>query len=161
MLFCSNCGGQVNPGDAFCGKCGARQPGVPPPGASSPGTAGPSYTAPAAEGMSPQSASTLCYIPWFGWIASIYVLASERFRYERDTRFHAFQGLYLFVVWLIVDRVIAPIFRHGPFMPRLDWPMRLAVIGAGVFMIIKTNQRIKFKLPVIGDLAEKSASEQN
>jgi uncharacterized membrane protein len=46
-------------------------------------------------------------------------------------------------------------------MPRLDWPMRLAVIGAGIFMIIKTSQREKFKLPVIGDLAEKSASEQN
>jgi uncharacterized membrane protein len=65
------------------------------------------------------------------------------------------------MVWLIVDRVIAPVFRHGPFMPRIDWVLRMAVIGAGIFMIIKTNQRERFKLPVIGDLAEKSASEQN
>lgn len=165
MLYCSNCGSTVNPGDAFCGKCGSRQPGAAPgthPGAATapppmPGAA----TAPAAAGgMSPQSAATLCYVPWFGWIASIYVLASDRFRFERDTRFHAFQGLYLFVVWLIVDRVLAPMFRFG-FMPNIGWPLRLAVVGAGFFMLVKTNQRERFKLPVIGDLAEKSASEQN
>jgi uncharacterized membrane protein len=165
MLFCSNCGGPVNPGDAFCGKCGAKQPG----GAAAPGPAPGPAPAPGApppfpaahDGLTPQTASTLCYVPWFGLIASIYVLASERFRRDRDTRFHAFQGLYLFVVWLIVDRVLAPIFRHTPFMPRLDWPLRLAVIGAGIFMIVKTSQRIRFSLPVIGELAEKSASEQN
>ncbi len=113
-----------------------------------------------ASGITPQTAATLCYVPWFGWIASIYVLASERFRRERDTRFHAFQGLYLFVVWLVVDRVIAPMFGWG-FMPNLGWPMRLAVVGAGIFMLVKTSQRERFKLPVLGDLAEKSASEQN
>ncbi len=113
-----------------------------------------------ADGITPQTASTLCYVPWLGWLGSIFVLASERFRFERDARFHAFQGLYLFVVWLIVNNVIAPMFRYG-FMPGFGWPLRLAVIGAGIFMMVKTSQREKFKLPVIGDLAEKSASEQN
>ena len=156
MLYCSNCGGPVNPGDAFCGKCGGRQPGAssaapsPPVPATSPG---------AAPGITPQTAATLCYVPWFGWIASIYVLASERFRQERDTRFHAFQGLYLFVVWLVVDRVIAPMFGYG-FMPNLGWPLRMAVVGTGIFMLVKTGRRERFKLPVLGDLAEKSASEQ-
>ena len=153
MIFCSNCGGPVTTGDAFCGKCGARQPNT----GSSPG---PAATPGIAEGITPQTAATLCYVPWLGWIASIFVLASERFRRERDTRFHAFQGLYLFVVWLIVDRVIAPIFRFG-FLPGLGWPLRLAVIGTGFFMLVKTSQGVRFKLPVIGDLAEKSASEQN
>src|SRR5689334_8179280 len=114
MLYCSSCGGPVTAGDRFCGKCGAPQPGANA-GAPSAGPTGagaftappPIYSPPAADGMTPHTASTLCYVPWFGWIASIYVLASERFRLERDTRFHAFQGLYLFVVWLIVDRVIA------------------------------------------------------
>ena len=113
----------------------------------------------AAAGLTPQTAATLCYVPWFGWIASIYVLASERFRQERDARFHAFQGLYLFVTWLIVDKVIAPIMGSG-FRYGIGWPLRLAVIGAGVFMLIKTSQRERVKLPIIGDLAEKSASEQ-
>ena len=169
MLYCSNCGGPVNPGDAFCGKCGGRQPGAdpasPPPVPGTPPTAGPAPSpgpSPGpgvADGLTPQTAATLCYVPWFGWIASIYVLASERFRQDRDARFHAFQGLYLFVTWLIVDKVIAPMFRYG-FMPRIGWPLRLAVIGAGVFMLVKTSQRQRIKLPIIGDLAEKSASEQ-
>jgi uncharacterized membrane protein len=158
MLYCSNCGGPVNATDAFCGKCGSRQPGAGTAGAAAPG--GPPPAPSAADGMTPQTASTLCYIPWFGWIAAIYVMASERFRGERDARFHAFQGLYLFVVWLIVDKVISPMFRHG-FTPRIDWPLRLAVIGAGIFMMVKTSQRVKFMLPVIGELAEKSANEQN
>ncbi|MBY0506118.1 MAG: hypothetical protein K2X03_19535 [Bryobacteraceae bacterium] len=154
MLFCSNCGGPVNPGDAFCGKCGTRQPGAaaPPPSAPRAASAG--------DGLSPSTASTLCYIPWFGWLAAIYVLAAERFRRERDARFHAFQGLYLFVVWLIVDRVVAPIFRSG-FLPGIGWPLRLAIIGTGIYMAIKTSQGQRVLLPVIGELAEKSANEQN
>lgn len=161
MLFCNNCGGPVGPTDIFCGKCGTRQPNAPPPGSSTgptPGTIPPSQ--PSVDSISPETASTLCYLPFLGWVASVYVLASERFRRERDARFHAFQGLYLFVAWLIVDRVIGPMFRYG-FMPRIGTPLRLAVIGTAIFMMIKTSQRVKFQLPVIGELAEKSASEQN
>ena len=156
MLFCSNCGGPVNPADTFCGKCGTRQPGA----GAGPGASAPPPLPNSGEGLSPGTAATLCYVPWFGWLAAIYVLAAERYRRERDTRFHAFQGLYLFVVWLIVDRVIAPMFRM-PFLPGIGWPLRLAVIGTGIFMLVKTSQGERFRLPVIGDLAEKSASEQN
>ena len=159
MLYCSNCGGPVNPGDAFCGKCGGAQPGTSPAAPPPIPTAGPATSPGVADGLTPQTAATLCYVPWFGWIASIYVLASERFRQERDTRFHAFQGLYLFVTWLIVDKVIAPIMGSG-FRYGIGWPLRLAVIGAGIFMLVKTSQRERVKLPIIGDLAEKSASEQ-
>ena len=45
---------------------------------------------------------------------SIIVLAADKFRTNRAVRFHAFQGLYLFVAWLIVQQVIAPWFRHFP-----------------------------------------------
>ncbi len=163
MLYCSNCGGPVQPADTFCGKCGTRQPGAGPgagTGAPPPPTPGAlPGPIPAVDAISPQTAATLCYVPWVGWLAAIYVLAADRFRRERDTRFHAFQGLYLFVTWLIVDRVIAPLFRFG-FLPGLGTPLRLAVIGAGIFMLVKTSQRERYKLPVIGDLAEKSASEQ-
>ena len=112
------------------------------------------------DGLSPATAATLCYVPWLGWLVAIYILAAERFRTERDARFHAFQGLYLFVAWQIVDRVLVPLFRVG-FLPNLGWPLRLAMLGAVIFMLVKTCQRERVKLPVIGDLAEKSASEQN
>jgi len=159
MIYCSNCGGPVQTADTFCGKCGTRQPDAGVGAPSPPNSGAVPGPMPAVDAISPQTAATLCYVPWVGWLAAIYVLAADRFRRERDARFHAFQGLYLFVVWLIVDRVIAPLFRFG-FLPGLGWPLRLAVIGAGIFMLVKTSQRERYKLPVIGDLAEKSASEQ-
>ena len=42
-----------------------------------------------------------------GWIAAIIVLASQRFKAMPTVRFHAFQGLYLFVAWLMNDQVLS------------------------------------------------------
>ena len=105
----------------------------------------------------------LCYIPVLGWIPAVIVLASPRFREDRNVRFHAFQGLYLFVVWLIIDWVLAP-FSHA--MPRPN-PMRAMtglmhaiVFGAWIWMIVKTAQEEAYHLPVVGDLAERSVAEQ-
>lgn len=112
-------------------------------------------------GVSNRTASLLCYIPMVGWIAAIVVLASMRFRRDPRVRFHAFQGFYLFVVWLIVDWVLGPVFGFaGPwhhFMPAL---LKAIVFGAWIFMLIKVAQEETFSLPIIGDLAQKSVSEQ-
>lgn len=106
----------------------------------------------------------LCYIPVLGWIPCIVVLATPRFRLERTVRFHAFQGLYLFVVWLLVDWVIMP-FSHT--LPGGRNPMRamagmlhVVVFGAWIWMIIKTAQEQMFRLPIVGELAERSLAEQ-
>src|SRR5947209_13692959 len=105
MPFCSQCGNQVGAADAFCAHCGARQPA---------GAGRPSPSKDPLSGINSRTASILCYIPGVGWIASIIVLASDRFRQNRAVRFHAFQGLYLFVVWLMEDWVLRPLFRLVP-----------------------------------------------
>src|SRR5882724_2798616 len=99
MPYCCQCGTQVGATDQFCGKCGTRQPGA---------TAPPPRQTDFMSGVSNRHAALLCYIPMVGWIAAIVVLASERFRRETQIRFHAFQGLYLFVAWLIVEWVVSP-----------------------------------------------------
>src|SRR5580658_154079 len=102
MPYCVQCGTSVGTADQFCGKCGSRQ---------APGAAANAATARPADfmsGISNRNAALLCYIPMVGWIAAIVVLASEHFRRETQVRFHAFQGLYLFVAWLIVDWVVSP-----------------------------------------------------
>ena len=107
----------------------------------------------------------LCYIPILGWIPAIVVLASPRFRAERTVRFHAFQGLYLFVVWLLLDWVIAP-FSHAipggraPF-GAIASLLHLAIFAAWIWMILKTAQEEVFHLPIVGDLAERSLAEQS
>ena len=106
----------------------------------------------------------LCYIPILGWIPSIIVLASPRFRTERTVRFHAFQGLYLFVVWLLLDWVVFP-FSHA--LPGGRTPLaalaglaHLVVFAAWIWMMVKTAQEEMFHLPIVGDLAERSLAEQ-
>jgi len=111
--------------------------------------------------MAPRTASMLCYIPFVGWIASIVVLASERFRHDRTVRFHAFQGLYLFVLWLIVDHVLGPILGFGVMgHMHLASLAKLGMIVVWVFMLIKTGQEQFFSLPIVGELADRSISEQ-
>ena len=117
-------------------------------------------------GISNRNASLLCYIPMVGWIAAIVVLASERFRRDPDTRFHAFQGLYLFVAWLMVEWVVSPALYfsdwHGGFPMHGFFThfLQLLVFGAWIFMIVKVSHGEKYKLPIVGELAERSVSEQ-
>jgi uncharacterized membrane protein len=155
MPFCTKCGNQVTTTDVFCGKCGMRQAataGIPP-------------QQDFFQALTPRTASLLCYVPIIGWVGSIIVLASPRFQHDRRVRFHAFQGLYLFVVWLIVDWVVSP-FVHilpgpgGHEMMAVKSLMQLAVFGAWIFMLVKTSQEQMYHLPIVGELAERSLSEQ-
>jgi uncharacterized membrane protein len=161
MAFCVQCGSGVGDADQFCAKCGASQKVAPGAGAN--------LTQPPQDpfsGISNRNASLLCYIPWVGWIAAIVVLASDKFRRDTQVRFHAFQGLYIFVAWLMVEWVVSPFLfassliltmpfhRHGANI--LQW----VVFAAWIFMLIKVSHNDNYKLPIIGDLAERSVSEQ-
>lgn len=152
MPYCCQCGHKVGSADVYCANCGARQPAAPSP---------PDYL----HGISPRTASLLCYVPILGWLAAILVLASARFRRDARVRFHAFQGLYLFVAWLIVDWVLSPLFAFPgfwgpPFHRVLPALLKLAIFVAWIFMMIKAAHNTQYKLPILGDLAEKSVAEQ-
>ncbi len=102
----------------------------------------------------------LCYVPFVGWIAAIAVLAGERFRHDRTVRFHAFQGLYLFVAYLIVEWVVGPFFRMLPGMHmRPDKWLALGLVILWIYMMIQTARDATVSLPILGELAEKSAAE--
>ena len=149
MPFCSQCGNQVGPADAYCAKCGARQPAA-------------SYTAhPVGRGLeslNPKTASILCYVPWVGWVAAIVVLASDRFRHDRAVRFHAFQGLYLFVACLIADQVIRPMFDMMTNV-HLYRIIEAVLLGASIFMMVKAAHEQAYALPLFGELAQRSVAE--
>jgi len=155
MPFCSQCGNPVVAADSFCGRCGARQPGA---------TAGPHppHTAPhpgsGLEGINAKTASILCYIPWVGWIAAIVVLASDRFRHDRAVRFHAFQGLYLFVAWLIADQVIRPLLSAVAHM-HIYAIIEAMLVGVSIFMMVKAAHEQQYQLPLFGELAHRSMTE--
>ena len=151
MPYCSQCGAQVGERTAFCGKCGARQPVSARP-ASNP-----------FAGITSRNASLLCYIPFVGWIPAIVILASARFKHDRTVRFHAFQGLYIFVAWLIVDWAVGPFFSFMPGVAMrigITTILKLVVFGTWIFMVIRTAQNEMYRLPLLGELAERSIAEQ-
>lgn len=161
MPYCSQCGSQVRDRDAYCTRCGARQPVAPP--ASLHATS---------DTVPDRTACILCYIPFVGWVVSIIVLAAARFREHRIVRFHAFQALYLFVAWLLVDRVagpfvklafIRPLSHYGEFLwfpgfgiSAVVHLLELALVLVSVYMMFRVNEREALRLPLLGDLAEKS-----
>lgn len=172
MPYCCQCGAAAGSTDRFCAACGARQPASPEASASGSGAAtGPTQT-PSADflgGLSHKNASLLCYIPWLGWIAAVIVLASTRYKRDtadaREVRFNAFQGLYLFVAWLIVDWVVSPALRFGAigmgdaFRP-LEGLLRVAILAAWIVMLVKVSHSEHYRLPIVGEMAERSVEEQ-
>jgi uncharacterized membrane protein len=154
MPFCTNCGSEVPANALFCGHCGGAQPHA--------GT----YRAPVSaagpfDNISPRTASILCYIPIFGVIPAIIILASHRFRGNAIVRFNAFQSVYLFVAWLIVSTAI-PIFQAmGGGVEHLMLSMlKLVFFVCWIILLVKASQEQQIHLPIIGDLAARSTNEQ-
>jgi uncharacterized membrane protein len=158
MPFCSQCGNQVRDTDAYCRRCGAAQPlDTPGPG---PGAAPipPRPPVDVLAGINSRTATILCYVPYLGWIPSIIVLASDRFRNDKTVRFHGFQGLYLFVAYLLEDQVVRHIFDRIPGM-HINGLIHAALLFASIFMMVKASHNEAYSLPLFGELAQKSIAE--
>jgi uncharacterized membrane protein len=160
MPFCTNCGHQGSNSDVYCANCGARQQSA---GTSSANPRpGPSAPPPdPLSGLTPRTASILCYIPTVGWIAAVIVLAARKFKGEHEVRFHAFQGLYLFAAWLAVSWIVRPLAMTLPtHFVRVDHFLEALILGVSIFMMIKASHNEPYVLPIIGELAQRSAAEQ-
>lgn len=156
----------MNPSDVYCARCGAKQGEADAGGTAGAKGAGSGAAPPPAgnphflDQVTASNASVMCYIPWVGWIMSIIVLATEKFRPDRIVRFHAFQGLYLFVVWLFVSWVFSPLTDGIDSVRFIGRVMKLGVLGVWIFMIVKTSQGEMVRLPLLGELADRSVAEQ-
>lgn len=95
-------------------------------------------------GLDKNVAATGTYL--LGWVTGLIFLLVER--EDKDIRFHAVQsiiffgGLNLLAVVPLVGWILSPF---------------LGIVGlvGWIFLLVKTYQGEKVKLPVIGDLAEK------
>ena len=168
MAFCANCGSSVD--GRFCQKCGAPV-GVPGAAPAAPGpTPGvspvPQPHAPVVApsvGMTDNMAGALCYL--FGFITGILFLVLAPYNQNRDIRFHAFQSIFLNIVWVAVWIVVAFVtilFRAIPFLGLFISALLHFAVGLGgfvvwLYMMFKTYNGEKIVLPVIGPMAEKQA----
>ena len=148
MAFCNMCGTQIPDGTTTCAACASR---IPTAGA-------PVATAAPAQGMSDHVAGMLAY---FTMIPAIIFLLMEPYNRNRFIRFHSFQSLFFAVAWTVLWIGLS-IFLHIPFLGWLSvliWPLVwLAGFIIWIVLVLKANQGKMYKLPVIGDMAEKQAN---
>jgi uncharacterized membrane protein len=168
MPFCIHCGIQTGDSDRFCAHCGSGQEAVAPPPASAPNAVPPPPPIVAAPNprLRPNVAALLCYIPSFGWLASVFFLTADAYRRNRYVHFHALQGLFLFVADLLVGTLfgITPKILLRPLAVPMFWfghwsiasAVQMAVVVIQVVGIAKTAKGEPFHLPVLGDIAERS-----
>ncbi len=152
MAFCGNCGATLSDDTRFCAKCGqpvqSAAPGAPPtppPAYQSAGTPAATST-----GMTRNVAGGLCYV--FGFITGIVFLVLEPYNRDPFVRFHAFQSIFFSIAAIVASTVIGMV----PFIGILLWfPVWLAVMALWVVLLVQAFSDKKWKLPIIGDLAEK------
>ena len=92
----------------------------------------------------------------------MFCLAANKFKQNAAVRFNAFQGLYLFAAWLVVQWVIQPMawFAQRGVM-RVDRLLEVLLIGVAIFMMIKASHDEVYVLPILGELAQRSATERS
>lgn len=142
--FCTHCGSSMEENASFCPSCGKGAVGASPSG---------SAALPAASGLADNVAGMLAY---FTIIPAIIFLVIEPYNRNRFIRFHAFQSLFFCIGWVIVHWVMVAIL---PWMLWFLWSLiDLAIFILWLLLVIKAYQGQKWKLPVIGDMAEKQAN---
>jgi uncharacterized membrane protein len=150
---------------SFCASCGkpvgATAGGAPPPNAAYAGAT--PAAAPAAAGMSENVAGLLCYI--FGFITGIIFLALAPYNQNKFVRFHAFQSIFLSVAWIgviIAERIVSMVLLSISLalfgLMAVVWMLvALGFLALWIVLLMKAYNGQRWKLPIIGDLAEKQA----
>ena len=143
--YCASCGAPLTEGALVCGSCGqsaaqsvGASPGNPP--------------ATSAGGLADNVAGMLAYVTF---IPAIIFLLVEPYSRNRFIRFHAFQCIFLSLALFVIHIVLM-------FIPLIGWVISmfvsLAALVLWVVLLIKAYQGQKFKVPFIGELAEKQAN---
>lgn len=147
MAFCSVCGTQIPDGTTTCAAHTTRVAATVPPTATA-----------SAGGLTNNVAGMIAYITI---VPAIVFLVMEPYNRNRFVRFHSFQCLFFAVGWTVLWIALG-IVAHIPFlgwMTILLWPLfSLAGLVLWIILLLKANQGQMYKLPVIGDMAEKQAN---
>jgi len=100
-------------------------------------------------GLDENIASAACYV--LGWLTGILFFVMEKD--NKTVRFHAMQSIITFLGLTIVYWIVSMIF----FVMGLWFVgslIALLMLVLWLFLMLKAYQGEKFKLPVIGDIAE-------
>jgi uncharacterized membrane protein len=110
------------------------------------------------SGLSDNAAAGLAYITI---IPAIVFLIVDPFKKSSNVRFHAWQSIFFFVAWAVVDILIGVVQNLVPSTVFLTWTV-LQLVGLVFFIIlvivfISAFNGKRIMLPILGGLAEKQA----
>ena len=107
----------------------------------------PSPSGSAETGLQSNVAAAVSYV--LGFITGVYFLVTSK---DKFVRFHAMQSTIASLALIVISYVLAYI----PFLYMLVPLYNLAVLLLFVLLVVKAYQKQTFKLPVVGDIAEKN-----
>ncbi|MFZ5595384.1 MAG: zinc-ribbon domain-containing protein [Bacillota bacterium] len=144
-MYCANCGTDNPDGSMFCNKCGKNFETWEEP----------MDGVKTQTGLQKNVAALLSYL--LGWISGLVFFFIEKDPY---IRFHAMQSIIVFgglnIVTIILSNLM--LIRTWVLFFMLSL-LNALIIAASIFfwilLMIKAYQGIRFKLPLVGDLAEK------
>ena len=145
MAFCSGCGTELSSDTAFCPKCGK-------PFSTAPVVEG--SAAAAGTGLQENVAGLLCYV--LGWVSGLVFFLIDK---RPMVRFHAMQSMIAFGALFVIQWVFfwgswfGGIFGFA-LIGMLHSLLALVALVAWIMCMVKAYQGQRFKLPVVGDLAE-------
>ena len=131
----------------------------------------PVQTTKSSTGLDENIAALLSYI--FGWVSGLIFFLIEKD--SRLVRFHAMQsillnvvaivlGIGLWIVWGVITLIVAQVSEGlaslvGILLWLLIMVFYLALLLAVILCLVKAYQKQYFKLPVIGNFAEKFSAK--
>lgn len=173
MAFCGNCGTQIADNVAFCPSCGKATGQAGSAGAAAPQPAPaanyqpppPAAAAPAAATSAPLADNVAGMLAYITIIPAIIFLLIEPYNRNRFVRFHSFQNLFFHAGMVVLGIALAIATAVLHFIPVIGWMVAALLVPLcwlGVFclwllLLIKAYQGQMYKLPFIGDVAEKQA----
>ena len=111
--------------------------------------------------MQNNMAGALCYI--FGWITGVIFLLIDPYKNDKFVRFHAFQSIFfnlslivVYIAFMFLGFILAMI-HLGLLLVPIWFVLGVGIFALWLFLMFKAYNNQKFKLPIIGDLAEKQA----
>ncbi len=150
--FCASCGAQVEDTAGFCPACGK------PAGVAAGGGVAAAPAPVATAGLTDNVAGMLAYVTI---IPAIIFLVLEPYNKKPFIRFHSFQSIFFAIAWTVlwIALTIVGMIPVLGLVSLIVWPlMGLGGLVIWVILLLKAYQGQVFKLPVIGDMAEKQAN---
>lgn len=160
--------GQPGDGQPGYGQPGYQQPGYGQPGYQQPGYQQPGFQqqyvapggnsqyGPSSMNIDPKLAMGLSYLG--GWITGLIFFLLEK--QNRQVRFHAMQSILFFGGLTVLNIIIS--FASGagvPFLGLLGFVVGIVGFVGWIVLLVNGFQGKYFKLPVVGDYAERYANQ--